>query len=498
MKAAVIGSGFGGLALAVRLLAAGIKTSVFEARDGFGGCAYGHEKQGYKFDGGPTVITDPAAIAALFTLAGRCVEDYVDIIPVSPFYRLTWPDGTSFEYVNDQAALEQQIAAIEPTDIEGYRRFLSYSEELLEEGYVKLAGMPFLSLHSMVRVAPKLVTLQSYRSVYSMVSRFIKNEKLRQVFSFHALLVGGNPLRASSMYALIHALERRWGVHFIRGGTTALVQGLVRLIREMGGEAHVNSPVEQIMTDGDRATGVVVAGRTLPFDLVASNANVVHTYGKLLGHHRRGVSEHAKLADKHHSMSLFLIYFGAERTWPDLAHHTVLFGPRYAELIEEIFSGHTLPEDFALYLHAPTVTDPSLAPPGCTSFYVLSPVPHLGNAPIDWTIEGPKYRDRILAALEERMLPGLRASLRVCSIFTPEDFRDKMNTHLGSAFSLEPLLLQSAWFRPHNRDDVIGNLYFVGAGTHPGAGLPGVIGSAKATANLIVADMAALAARNAA
>jgi phytoene desaturase len=498
MKAAVIGSGFGGLALAVRLLASGVQTTVFEARDGFGGCAYAHEDQGYKFDGGPTVITDPTAIAELFTLAGRKVEDYVDIMPVSPFYRLTWPDGTSFDYVNDQDELERQIAAFEPADVEGYRRFLRYSEALLEEGYVKLAAMPFLSLQSMVKVAPKLVTLQSFRSVHGMVASFIRNEKLRQVFSFHALLVGGNPLRASSMYALIHALERRWGVHFIRGGTGALVQALVRLIREMGGEVRENAPVERITTKGDRATGVIVGGQELAFDIVASNANVVHTYGKLLGHHQRGVTEHARLVDKRFSMSLFLIYFGADRTWPDLAHHTVLFGPRYGALIEEIFSSSKLPEDFALYLHAPTVTDPSLAPPGCTSFYVLSPVPHLGNAPIDWSMEGPKYRDRILDALEERMLPGLRASLKTCSIFTPEDFRDKLNGHLGSAFSLEPLLFQSAWFRPHNRDDVIDNLYFVGAGTHPGAGLPGVIGSAKATAGLILSGEAMQAAKDAA
>ncbi len=488
MKAAVIGSGFGGLALAARLQARGIATTVFEGRDKPGGSAYVHEDKGYVFDGGPTVITDPTAIEEVFAEAGRKLSDYVELMPVSPFYRLTWPDGSSFDYVNDQEALERQIAAFNPDDVEGYRAFLRYSKDLFAEGYVKLGAVPFLSFQSMIRVAPTLVRLEAFRSVHAMVARFIKDERLRQAFSFHALLVGGNPFQASSVYALIHALEREWGVHFARGGTGALVKGMVRLIEDLGGEVRVNAPVERILTEGDRATGIVAGGREEAFDIVASNANVMHSYRDLLGHHRRGRDESRRLADKRYSMSLFVVYFGARKTWPGLQHHTILFGPRYRELIGEIFGGRKLPDDFSLYLHAPTVTDPSLAPPGCTAFYVLSPVPHLGHAPIDWTVEGPRYRDRLLAALEERHLPGLRESIETCRIFTPQDFKDQMNSHLGSAFSLEPVLLQSAWFRPHNRDDVIRNLYLVGAGTHPGAGLPGVIGSAKATASLILEE----------
>ncbi len=488
MKAAVIGSGFGGLALAARLQARGIQTTVFEGRDKPGGSAYVHEDKGYVFDGGPTVITDPTAIEEVFAEAGRTLSDYVELMPVSPFYRLLWQDGSSFDYVNDQEALERQIAAFNPADVEGYRAFLRYSKDLFAEGYVKLGSVPFLSFQSMIRVAPTLVRLEAFRSVHAMVARFIKDERLRQAFSFHALLVGGNPFQASSVYALIHALEREWGVHFARGGTGALVRGMVRLIEDLGGEVRLNAPVERILTDGDRATGVIAGGREEAFDLVATNANVMHSYRDLLGHHKRGQSEARRLADKRYSMSLFVVYFGARKTWPGLQHHTILFGPRYRELIGEIFGGRELPEDFSLYLHAPTVTDSSLAPEGCTAFYVLSPVPHLGHAPIDWAVEGPRYRDRLLAALEERLLPGLRDHIETCSIFTPQDFKDQMNSHLGSAFSLEPVLLQSAWFRPHNRDDVIRNLYLVGAGTHPGAGLPGVIGSAKATASLILED----------
>ncbi len=419
MRAAVIGSGFGGLALAARLQARGIATTVFEGRDKPGGSAYVHEDKGYVFDGGPTVITDPTAIEEVFAEAGRKLSDYVELMPVSPFYRLTWPDGSSFDYVNDQDALERQIAAFNPADVEGYRAFLRYSKDLFAEGYVKLGSVPFLSFQSMIRVAPTLVRLEAFRSVHAMVARFIKDERLRQAFSFHALLVGGNPFQASSVYALIHALEREWGVHFARGGTGALVKGMVQLIEDLGGEVRVNAPVERILTEGDRATGIVAVGRSESFDIVATNANVMHSYRDLLGHHKRGREEARRLADKRYSMSLFVIYFGARKTWPGLQHHTILFGPRYRELIREIFGGRELPEDFSLYLHAPTVTDPSLAPPGCTAFYVLSPVPHLGHAPIDWasrvraTATGSSLRWRSATSRPQgkhRDLPHLHAA----------------------------------------------------------------------------------------
>lgn len=341
----------------------------------------------------------------------------------------------------------------------------------------------------MMRVAPQLIALQSYRSVYAKVAQYVEDEHLRQAFSFHSLLVGGNPFTASAIYALIHALERRGGVWFPKGGTGALVRGLVKLFTDIGGQIRLDAPVARIETREGRVSGVMTAdGSRYPAEVVASNADVVHTYADLLGHERRAAATARGLKRKRYSMSLFVVYFGLKRRHPDLKHHTVLFGRRYRELIREIFSGPAVPEDFSLYLHSPSVTDPDLAPPGCSAYYALSPVPHLGHAPVDWAVEGPRYRDRILRYLEERLLPGLREDLVTCRIFTPADFRDELNSHLGSAFSLEPVLTQSAYFRAHNADKKIGGLYLVGAGTHPGAGIPGVVGSAKATAGVILAD----------
>ncbi len=488
--AIVIGAGFGGLALAIRLQSAGIHTTLLEKRDQPGGRAYVYRDQGFTFDAGPTVITDPSAIEELFALSGRKIEDYVELLPVAPFYRLCWEDGTQFDYANDQADLDRQIAALNPADVAGYQRFLAYSKAVFKEGYLKLGAVPFLSFRDMLQVGPQLARLQAWRSVYSMVSSFVEHDKLRQAFSFHSLLVGGNPFATSSIYTLIHALEREWGVWFPRGGTGALVQGMVRLFEDLGGKLELNADVAAIDTSGNRATGVRLQdGRHFAADSVASNGDVVHTYDKLLAGHPRGRQEGKRLKGKRFSNSLFVIHFGLKRPQPQLQHHTVCFGPRYRELIQEIFKGQTLAEDFSLYLHAPCVTDPSLAPEGCSSHYVLSPVPHLGNAPIDWSVEGPRYRDRILAYLEEHYMPGLREDLVTCRIFTPDDFRDELYAYQGSAFSLEPVLQQSAWFRPHNRDAQLGNVYLVGAGTHPGAGVPGVIGSAKATAGLMIEDL---------
>ncbi|GIZ52720.1 phytoene desaturase [Noviherbaspirillum aridicola] len=488
-KAIVIGSGFGGLALALRLQSAGIDTIILERRDKPGGRAYVYQDAGFTFDAGPTVITDPTALEELFALSGRRMADYVTLLPVSPFYRLCWEDGYSFDYVNDQEELDRQIGAKSPDDVAGYRRFLDYSRAVLDEGYTKLGHVPFPDFRSMVRVAPQLIRLESYRSVYNMVSRFIRDPHLRQAFSFHSLLVGGNPFETSSIYALIHALERQWGVFFPQGGTGALVAGMLRLFTELGGQVRLNAGVDEILVEQGRVAGVrLESGERVDSQLVASNADVMHTYDRLLRADATGRRRAASLRRKRFSMSLFVIYFGLRGVRPDVRHHTVLFGPRYRELLQDIFHGKELAEDFSLYLHAPTVTDPSLAPPGHSAWYVLAPVPHLGNAAIDWEVEGPRYRDRILDYLERQIIPGLRRDLVTARIFTPCDFRDELNAHLGSAFSLEPVLWQSAYFRTHNKERDIPGLYFVGAGTHPGAGIPGVVGSAKATAGLILQD----------
>lgn len=489
-KVAVIGSGFGGLALAIRLQSAGIDTVVLEKRDKPGGRAYWWEREGHVFDGGPTVITDPNCLAELWALSGRNISQDIELVPVTPFYRLTWPDGGVFDYTNEDDLLFRQIAALNPDDVEGYKRFLAYSAGVYQEGYVKLGAVPFLDFKTMIRAAPALAKYQAWNSVYTIVSRFVKSEKLREALSFHTLLVGGNPMTTSGIYALIHKLERDGGVWFAKGGTNKLVLAMVKHFERLGGEIRLDDPVEEIETLGDRVTGVrTQKGWHSEVAAVASNGDVVHSYRDLLRGNRHGVRSGQRLTRMRHSPGLFVIHFGTETTYPDVAHHTIVFGPRYRGLLDDIYKHGVLPADFSLYLHRPTATDPSMAPEGCSTFYVLAPVPHMGKLPIDWEAEGGPYADRILEALEARMLPGLRRNLRVKFHYAPPDFATDLNAHLGSAFSLEPVLQQSAWFRVHNRDDAIPNLYFVGAGTHPGAGIPGVVGSAKATATLMLDDL---------
>lgn len=488
--AAVIGAGFGGLALAIRLQSAGIATTLVEARDKAGGRAYAWEKDGFTFDAGPTVITDPDCLAELWRLSGREIGEDVELLPVSPFYRLMWPDGTSFDYSNDDAALTRQIAMLNPEDVAGYRRFLDYAGEVYEQGYRKLGTTAFLDFRTMVKAAPQLVKSQAWRSVYSIVSSFVKDEHLRQALSFHTLLIGGNPMSASAIYALIHKLERESGIWFPRGGTHALVRGMVAHFERLGGTVRLGDPVVAIDTLGDRVTGLACrSGWSAPFDAVASNADAVHSYRDLIGHSTRGQRAARALQDKRFSPSMFLVHFGIKGTFPGIPHHSILFGPRYQGLLADIFDHGVLPRDFALYLHHPTVTDPALAPEGCSTFHALAPVPHLGKLPIEWDEIGPILADRILDHLEARLIPGLRERLVTRFHYTPRDFAGDYNAHLGSAFSLEPVLTQSAFFRVHNRDDRIPNLYFVGAATHPGAGIPGVVGSAKATAALMLDDL---------
>ena len=422
-RTAVIGSGFGGLAAAIRLQAAGVPTVLFEARDKPGGRAYVYERDGFVFDAGPTVITAPECIDELFELAGRRRSDYVEFLPVAPFYRLLWQDGTSIDYAGGDA-LPDQIRALGLSDGAGYERFCEYSRRVYDKGYRELAATPFCHFSDMLRVAPDLLRFRVDRSVYATVARFVKDERLRQALSFHSLLVGGNPFETSAMYTLIHYLERASGVFFPKGGTGKLVQALVRLYAELGGELRLAAPVERVTVDRSRGKARhVIESRSgcETFDAVVSNADVHHTYARLYAAEPSAARMRERLERADWSMSLFVLYFGTDRSY-DLAHHTVLFGPRYRELLQEIFHGDQLPDDFSLYLHAPTVTDPSLAPPGCGSHYVLSPVPHLGNAALDWDELGPRYADRILAALE-RVMPDLRRHVVTRFWMTPLDFQ---------------------------------------------------------------------------
>jgi phytoene desaturase len=492
--AAVIGSGFGGLAAAIRLQAMGFQTVCYEARDLPGGRAYVYRDAGYTFDAGPTVITAPHCLEELFEVGGEAMSDHVELIPVDPMYRLQWPDGSRFDYSSEESKLLEQVRGLSPSDIEGYRRFASYTREVFEKGYVELGATPFLSFRDMVRCAPDLMKLRADRSVYNAVSRFVKDERLRQAFSFHPLLVGGNPLQTSSIYTLIHWIERQWGVYFPRGGTGELVSSLVALFQRLGGELRLNTPVDRIELKR-RGCGSVqhqvedAHGNRDAFDLVVSNADIHHTYAHLYREQFGARAMQRKLERMDWSMSLFVMYFGTHRRYEQLAHHTILFGQRYKGLLNDIFHGRGLPEDFSLYLHAPTVSDPSLAPPGGEAFYVLSPVPHLGRADVDWDAVATRYGDAILESLESH-LPGLRDSIVTRRHFTPTDFRDQLNAFQGSAFSVAPKLMQSAYFRPHNKSERIPGLYIVGGGTHPGAGVPGVINTAKATAGIIAKDFA--------
>jgi len=479
-RSVVVGAGLGGLAAAIRLRARGDDVVLVEALDQPGGRARTFRRDGYTFDAGPTVITAPYLLDELFALAGRDRRDYVSLVPVDPFYRILFHDGTTFDYHGDEERLLAEIERLSPRDVDGYRRLARVAERIFDVGYTRLADQPFDRLSTMLRVVPDMVRLRSHRSVYALVSEHVRDERLRQALTFEPLLVGGHPFRASSIYLLIHWLERKWGVHFALGGTGAIVSALARLFEEMGGELRLSAPVEQILVGRGRAAeGVRLAsGETLRADRVVCNADPSTVYAQLVDARHRRVHGDRRVARVRQSMGLFVGYFGVDRAYPALAHHTIVLGPRYRGLLDDIFVRRRLADDFSLYLHAPTRTDPSLAPPGHDAMYVLSPVPNL-KADVDWTREGEAYFDRVLDALERRVLPGLGGALTTRFHMTPLDFARDLRSADGAAFGPEPLLTQSAWFRYHNRSPDVEGLYFVGAGTHPGAGVPGVLSSAK-------------------
>ncbi len=478
--AVVVGSGFGGLAAAIRLRAMGHPVTVVEGRDQPGGRAGVFRRGGYTFDAGPTVITAPYLLEELFSLVGRRFEDYVDLVPVDPFYRIEFWDGSSFDYVGDEERLLEQIRRFNPKDVDGYRRMLKHIKDIFDVGYMELVDQPFDKVADMLRALPDMVRLRSFRSVYGMVRQYIQDERLRQVFTFQPLLIGGNPFKTTSIYTLIHWLERKWGVYFAKGGTGAIVSAMVQLLSELDVDVQTSSGVEHIDVNSEgRAQGVLLeGGKRIASDLIVANADPSMVYKHLLDSKVRKKHTDRRIDRLRQSMSLFVGYFGAKRTYEDIAHHTIILGPRYKGLLEDIFEKKRLAEDFSLYMHAPTRTDPGLAPPGHEGFYVLSPVPN-NLSGIDWDKEGDAYFDRILESLEQRVLPGLRGQLTEKFFVTPRYFEESLRSKDGAAFGLEPTLTQSAYFRFHNRSEDVNGLYFVGAGTHPGGGVPGVLCSAK-------------------
>ena len=490
--AVVIGSGFGGLAAAVRLAVRGYRVTVLERLAQPGGRARVHRQDGFTFDAGPTIVTAPFLLEELWELCGRSLADDVELRPVTPFYRIRFADGATFEYSGDPAAMRAEVARFSPADVAGYEQFMAASEAIYRVGFEALGQVPFGRWTDMLRVLPALLRLQAWRSVYGLVSRYIRDERLRTVFSFHPLLVGGNPFAASAVYALIAFLERRHGVYHAVGGTGRLVGGLVRLIESQGGRLRCRADVAAIDVRDGAARGVTLqSGECIAAEIVVSNADSAWTYKHLLPGVTRRRWTDRKLARARSSMSLFVWYFGTRRQYPEVAHHTILLGPRYRGLLADIFRRKLLAADFSLYLHRPTASDASLAPPGCDAFYVLSPVPHLGSG-TDWAQAAEPYRRAIEQALADTLLPDLPAQVVTSRVTTPQDFADDFLSYRGAAFGLEPILTQSAWFRPHNRSEEVDNLFCVGAGTHPGAGLPGVLSSAKIL-DRVVAHAAALA-----
>lgn len=483
-SAVVIGAGLGGMAAALRLAAKGYRVTVLERQPAPGGRARVFERDGFRHDAGPTVITAPFLFDELFQLFGKRREDYATFVGLTPWYRFRFADGATFDYggtVDDTLA---EIRRFEPRDAEGYLAMLEHSRKLYDAGFTALADQPFHAVSTMLRQIPTLGRLRADRSVWQLVSKYLTHPQLRQAFSIQPLLVGGSPFDTTSIYGLIHYLERQSGVYFCIGGTGALVAALGRLMGEVGIVSRFGVTVDAIELIGRRAKGVRLAsGETIAADIVVSNADPMHLYRHMLPEAALPANIRLKRRSRL-SMGLFVLYFGTRRQYPQVAHHTISLGERYRGLLDDIFHRKMLPPDFSLYLHRPTATDPTFAPPGCDSFYALAPVPNLLGA-VDWREQGPKLRDRIVAALERTLLPGLNETITADFFMTPQDFAADYLSFAGAGFSVAPYFTQSAWFRFHNRSEAADNLFLVGAGTHPGAGLPGVLCSAKVVEKLV-------------
>lgn len=496
-RAIVIGAGLGGLAAAMRLGAKGYAVTVLDKLDRAGGRGSSIAQDGYRFDLGPTIVTVPHVFENLWADCGRDFRSDVDLRPLEPFYEVRWPDGSTFAASSDDDKMLAEVRRLSPSDVAGFKRFLKDARARYVVGFEGMVAKPMHRLWETIKVLPKFAQLRADRSIYGLAAARVKDERLRMALSFHPLFIGGDPTHVTSIYALVAHLEKTYGVHYAMGGVQAIADAMADVVRAQGGLIKHETVADEIIVEAGAAKAVRLAtGEELQAPLIVSNADAGHTYDHLLRNHAKRRWTSKKMGRKRWSMGLYVWYFGTKGTagkWADVGHHTIINGPRYKGLLRDIFMKGKLSDDMSLYVHRPSVTDPTAAPEGDDTFYVLSPVPHLGwdNA-VDWKIEEPIYRAKVAAEIE-KIMPGFQGDIVTETVFTPETFRDRYLSPHGCGFSLEPRILQSAWFRPHNVSEEAQGLYLVGAGTHPGAGLPGVISSAEVLAKL-VPDMPAITA----
>lgn len=488
-RAVVIGAGLGGLASAMRLGAKGYRVTVIDRLDRAGGRGSSISQGEHRFDLGPTIVTVPQVLRELWAACGRNFDRDVTLKAMDPFYEIRFQDGETFTMRGDPEAMKAEVARISPSDAKGYQRFLKDATARYSFGFEDLGRRPMNKVWDLIKVLPKFAWYRADRSVYAHAAGRVRDEHLRFALSFHPLFIGGDPFRVTSMYALVSHLEAAFGVHYAMGGVQAIADAMVGVIRDQGGSVVTGVEADEVVIAKGRAAGVrLTTGEVIAADVVVSNADAGHTYDRLLRNAPKKRWTPARLKRTRWSMGLFVWYFGTQGTrdmWPDVGHHTIAVGPRYGPHIKDIFRRGVLADDMSLYVHRPSVTDPSVAPAGGDTFYALSPVPHLGHNAADWATEAEPYRLKMLKMLEERMMPGLSKHISESLVFTPETFRDRYLSPYGAGFSIEPRILQSAWFRPHNVSEELPGLYLTGAGTHPGAGVPGVIGTAEVLAKLV-------------
>ena len=498
-KALVIGAGFGGLASAIRLSIKGYDVEIIEKLDAPGGRAYVHKQDGFTFDAGPTIITAPFLLEELWDLCGKKMSDHVDLREMTPFYKIRFHNGQTFDYSGDTDAMCREISKFDSRDIAGYHQLMKAAEKCKRLGFEEMGDIAFNNYIDLMKALPSFAKMQAWRSLHSLVAQHIKHPLLRVAFSFHPLLIGGNPFSVTCAYSLIHSLEKTWGVHSAMGGTGAIVKGLVDLLSELGVKIRYESAVKEIVINNGRASGVILEkgsssltgnmnhsknGEQINSDIVVYNGDSAWAYKHLIAPKHRRFWKDSRIENGHYSMGLFVWYFGTDKKYSDIPHHMMILTERYKELLKDIFKKHQLAKDFSLYLHRPTATDPSLAPDGCDTFYALAPVPNLDSG-TNWINKAESFRKNIEAHLESTVLPGLSNHIVTSKVTTPLDFQNRLYSYKGAGFGLEPLLTQSAIFRPHNRSEDIQGLYMVGASTHPGAGVPGVLMSAKALEKVI-------------